>query len=529
MYRRNVVAMAAAATVFAVTPAIGQEIKIGLSAEPSAIDPHYHVYTPNESLRQHIFEALTGFDVNRNIVPILAESWKPVNSTTWEFKLRNNVKFSDGTPFTAQDVIYSLCRVSKVPNSPSSYAISTRHIANAKAGDARTVIIETSSSYALLPNDLAKVGIISAKVNGGENVQYNKDGCEAPSWPATKDFNNGKLAIGTGPYRYGEYVPGSRVVLNRNDQYWGTKPAWAKVTFRPIPSDGPRVAALLSGDVDLIESVPVQDVERVKSNARFTIHTARSARLIYIGLDSVSVVNASVTGETKNPFKDKRVREAVSRAIDRPAIVEKIMGRYAVPAWQFVYGNGDTKVNGWYNPAKAKELLAQAGYPNGFELTLAGPNDRYVNDEQIVQAVAQMLSAVGIKTKVNVMTSNVFFPRQSKGEFGFRLSAWQAATGEISYPMRALVATPNKEKGNGTANYNKYSNPAVDALLEQAVETLDNGQRQQLLQKASDLAIDDIAILPLHYEVSIWAMRKGIDFPGRWDQVTKVSEITASK
>lgn len=530
MFRKTASAsIFAFAAVLSLAPATAQEIRIGVSAEPNAIDPHYHVFTPNEQLRQHIFESLIGFDDSRNMVPVLAESWKSINPKTWEFKLRSGVKFSDGTPFTAQDVIYSLCRVSKVPNSPSSFAIATRHISDARADDAHTLVIETSKPYALLPNDLSKIGIISAKLNNGEAVKFNKDGCDAPSWPATKDFNNGKLAVGTGPFRFSEYVSGSRIVLTRNDQYWGAKPAWAKVTFRPIPSDGPRVAALLSGDVDLIESPPMQDVTRIKDDPRFAVRSARSARVIFLGLDSVSEANASVTGEAKNPFKDKRVREAVSRAIDRGAIADKIMGGYAVPAWQLLYGSADTKVKGWYNPAKAKELLAQAGYPNGFDLTLSGPNDRYINDEKIAQAVAQMLTAVGIRTKVNLATANVFFPRQAKGEFGFRLSGWQAATGEMSFPLRALVATRDKEKGNGTANYNKYSNPAIDSLLEQAIETMDNGQRRQLLQQASDLAIDDFAILPLHYEVSLWAMRKGIDYPGRWDQLTKAAEITAAK
>lgn len=530
MSRRKVVTvLAAAAAMLVGTPTLSQELKIGLAAEPSSIDPHYHLFTPNIQLSEHIFEPLVAFDESRNIKPVLAESWKTVNPKTWEFKLRKGVKFSDGTPFTAQDVIYSLCRIPKVPNSPSPFTIATRSIVGATAKDENTVLIETADIYPLLPNDLSKVTIISAKLNNGESVKFNKDGCEASAWPATKDFNSGKLAIGTGPYKFGEFVPGSRVVLNRNDQYWGNKPAWSSVVLRPIPSDGPRVAALLSGDVDLIESPPSQDVPRLQADSRFTVRTARSARAVFLGLDSMSDVNTAVSGEAKNPFKDKRVRKAVSHAIDRAAIASKVMGGFAVPAAQLMYGAADTKAGSLYNPKLAKELLAQAGYPNGFELTLSGPNGRYTNDAQIAQAIAQMLTAVGIKTKVDVMTPNVYFPRQAKGEFGFRISGWGATTGEMSYPLRSLVATKNKEKGMGTANHNKYSNPEVDTLLEQALETIDNSKRRDMLQKVSDLAMDDVAVIPLHYEVSLWAMKKGINYNGRWDERTNVWEITPSK
>jgi peptide/nickel transport system substrate-binding protein len=507
------------------TPVFSQEIKIGTSSEPSSVDPHYHVVTPNEQLRKHIFEALTGYDDNRRIIPILAESWKTIGPKTWEFKLRSGVKFSDGSPFTAQDVIYSLCRVSKVANSPGPFTTFTRHIVSAKATDPQTLILDTSIVYPLLPNDLVKVGIISAKLNNGESVKYGADACAAPSWPTSKEFNSGKLAVGTGPYKLGEFVPGSRVVLNRNDQYWGAKPKWVKATFRPILSEGPRVAALLSGDLDLIEAPPSQDLPRIQSDPRLKIHSAKSARVTQIRMDSGSQSNPAVSGAAKNPFKDKRVREALSRAVDRYAIAEKIMGGFAVPAWQLLYGGGDEKIKGWYNPAKAKELLAQAGYPNGFELTLSGPNDRFVNDARITQAVAQMFSAVGIKTRVNLMPANIYFSKQSKGELGVWTASWLVSSGELSYPLRSLLATPNKEKGYGAANFSKYSNVSLDTLLDEAMETMDHVKRQKILQQASDLAIEDFALIPLHYEVNLWAMKKDIEYKGRWDQETSVPEI----
>lgn len=530
MFQHTVVfVLAAVGTVLASTPAVSQEIKIGIAAAPSAVDPHYHVLTPNEELRKHIFEALTKYDDYRRVVPLLAESWRQVDTKAWEFKLRDGVKFSDGTPFTTQDVIYSLCRVPKVANSPGSFTTFTRHIANARATDPHTLIIETTIAYPLLPNDLSKVGIISAKLNNGAGVKYNKDGCTAPSWPSTRDFNSGKVAIGTGPYKLSEFISGSSTVLSSNDQYWGAKPKWAKVTIRPLLSEGPRVAALLSGDVDLIEAPPAQDVARIQSDPRFKISSTKSARTVHIRLDSSSSTNVAVTGVNKNPFKDKRVREAVSRSIDRFAIADKIMGGFAVPSWQLVYGSEDAKAKGWYNPAKAKELLAQAGYPGGFEMTLSAPNDRFVNDARIAQTVAQMLTAVGIKTKVNLMTQNIYFSKAAKSELGVWLASFGVSTGEMSYPLRTLLATPDKDKGYGASNFFNYSNPSLDALLDQAMQTADVAMRQQLLQQASDIAIDDFAILPIHYEVNLWAMKKDIDYKGRWDQETIASDMTSAK
>jgi len=527
MFRSIRFLITTAAAMLAVLPAFGRDITIGVAAEASSMDPHFHVFTPNEQLRQHIFEALTGFDQLRRVKPILAESWKATGPTTWEFKLRKGVKFHDGSPFTAQDVIYTLCRIPKVINSPSSYSVATRSIVGAKATDPLTLVLQTKSVYPLLPNDLAKIGILSARLNKGESVEFNSAGCAAPSWPITKEFNSGKLAIGTGPYKFAEFSPGSRIVLNRNDQYWGAKPDWTKVTFRPLVADGPRVAALLSGDVDLIEAPSSQDAAQLRSDGRFNVVSEKSARNIFLGT-MVSDSNPAVVGS--NPFKDVRVREAVSRAIDRHALADKVMGGFAVPAGQLMYGSGDAaRVKNWYNVAKAKELLAKAGYPKGFEVTLSGPNDRYVNDSQIIQAIAQMLSTVGIKVNVNLMTSSVFFSKKSKGEFGFYMAGWIATTGEMSYPLRSLVATPNKEKGYGTTNHNKYSNPALDSMLDEALQTMDVTKRQDILQRASNLAMDDFAVIPIHYEVNLWAMKKHIAFKGRWDQVTYVPEMTLNK
>lgn len=530
MHREHIAfTLVMSATLGMALPADAQEIRIGLAAEPSSIDPHYHLLTPNEQLRKHIFESLTRHDNERRLMPLLATSWRNVDARTWEFKLRKDVKFHDGSPFTAQDVIYSLCRVSKVPNSPAPFTFATRQIARATASDPHTLILETSTVYPLLPNDMSKIGIISAKLNHGESVQFTKDGCTGENWPESADFNNGKLAIGTGPYRFGEYTRGKQTVLYRNERYWSNKPHWTKVNFRPLPSNAARLGALLNDEVDLIEAPPQEDIIRLQADPRFVIARYRSARVIYLQFDARSDRNSAIEGVPGNPLKNKLVREAISRAIDRFWISRNIMGGFSQPAWQLLFTAQDYKIAGWYDQDKAKALLAQAGYPNGFDLTLSSPNDRYVNDGKIAQEIARMLTSAGIRTKVNLLPANAFFAKRNKGELGFRLGSWAATTGEMSYPLRMVVATPDKIKGNGTANYDGYSNPEVDRLLDEAMETTEAIKRQRLLQRASDLAIEDFAVIPIHYETNLWAMKKDISFEGRWDQTISVPEISTRR
>ncbi len=513
-----------------------KELKIGLSAEPSAMDPHFHNLTPNNSLLKHIFDRLTDQDENQLVKPALAVSWRTVNDTTWEFKLRPGVKFSNGADFTANDVIYSYCRAPRVENSPSSFGIHVRAISGMTAPDPLTLVITTDKPYPLLADELSSVGILSAKANGGGTVTFDRQACKGVgTYPRTEQFNSGEAAIGTGPYRLVRYTKGDRVILERNEGYWGAKPAWARVIFRPITSAGPRVAALLSGDVDLIENIPIQDLERIKANAGFKVVQALSNRVVYLHFNYIDDVAPGVgdAAANKNPFRDKRVRAAISKAIDRDAIVARIMGGVAMAAAEMLpptmFGaNKDAR------PAKpdqdgAKKLLAEAGYPQGFALTLATPNDRYVNDALISQAVAQMLTRIGLKVTVDAMTQSQFFAKRNRHEFGFWLAGWLADTGEMSSPLKSLIATPNRDKGYGPSNSGAYSNAKVDALIDQALATIDDGKRAALLAQASRIAVEDYGLLPLHFEMTTWAMRKDLSYVARADQFTQATLVKPVK
>ncbi|UKJ77800.1 ABC transporter substrate-binding protein (plasmid) [Azospirillum brasilense] len=514
------------------TPSQAATLTVGTSAEPSALDPHYHNLGPNTRARKHVFESLVSMDAKMRLQPELAESWRAIDETTWEFKLRKGVKFHDGTEFTAQDFVYSVCRIPNVANSPSSFTVYTKGIAGIEAPDPHTLIIKTGKPYPLLPVELSTFGIISAKAAGGEAVTFDKAGCKADSWPTTQAFNDGSLMIGTGPFKHKSYTKGDRQVLERNPDYWGPQPAWDTVVFRPITSDGPRVAALLAGDVDMIESPPVQDIERLKSAPNVSLAQAQSNRVIYLAL-GVQDTPPTITGtDGKNPLKDPKVRKALSLAVDRDAIVKRIMMGVAEPANQYLpagfYGN-NPEVTVATDANKAKQLLAEAGYPKGFQLTLGTPNDRYINDDKVAQAVAQMFTRIGVQTQVDATTANVFFSKRNKQEYSVFLAGWGADSGEMSSPLKALIATPIKEKGYGTTNYTSYSDPELDGMLDTALATVDDAKREKLLQAAVKRAVDADIIIPLHYEVTVWAMKKGVSYEPRADQYTLAQKVTPAK
>ncbi|RPI44817.1 MAG: ABC transporter substrate-binding protein [Betaproteobacteria bacterium] len=506
-----------------VSQAAAQQITIGLGGDVTSIDPHYHNLTPNNNVADHIFGSLVRQDPNQRRVPGLAESWRAVDDLTWEFKLRKGAKFHDGSDVTAEDVVFSIDRVAKVPNSPGPFTIYTKQVTEAIVVDPLTVRLKTAKPYPNMVIDIATVQIVSKKAAAGAS---------------TDDFNSGKAAIGAGPYKLVRYARGDRIELVRNDAYWGPKPHWERVTFRMLTNDASRVAALLAGDVQAIENIPTADMAKLAKNPSFGIFRKVSNRIIYLHMDSNRDKSPFVTDKAgkpldRNPLKDVRVRRAMSKAINRQAIVDRVMEGLAVPAGQLLpegmYGVTPNLKPEPYDPEGAKKLLAEAGYPDGFGLTIHAPNNRYVNDEQIAQAVAQMLTRAGIATKVEAMPANVFFSRASKLDFSFILVGWGSNTGEVSSPLKALLATYNKEKGMGAANRGRYSNPKMDAVLEQALATVDDAKREKLLQQAVEISMADVGVIVSHFQVNTWAARKGITYAPRSDERTHAFEFVPAQ
>jgi peptide/nickel transport system substrate-binding protein len=506
-------------------PAIAgaKPLTIGLASEPTAMDPHFHNLSPNNSLLSHIHEPLVRQDHSQELIPGLAESWKAIDDTTWEFKLRQGVTFHDGTPFTADDVVFTFERAPDVEGSPSSFGTYTKGKTVKKVDD-HTVHITTPAPYPLMPNDVSTVMIISKKHGMGAK---------------TEDYNSGKASIGTGPFKFKEYVPGDRIVMDRNESYWGEKPMWTVVTFKPIKSGPSRVAALLAGDVDLIEQTPTVDLERLKKEPGVALSDGISNRVIYLHLDHARddspFVKAKDGSAIKNPLKDLRVRRAISKAINRDLIVERVMEGVAIKAGQLLpegfFGVSKNLEPEAYDPEGAKKLLAEAGFPDGFKLTIHGPNDRYINDAKIAEAVGQMLSRIGVPTEVVTMPRSVYFKRASRGgpdgtpEFSFILVGWGSGTGEASSPLKSLLMTHNPDKGFGASNRGRYSNPEVDRLTEEALAMVDDAKREAGLAKATEVAINDLGIIPLHYQVNVWAARKGLKYRARTDERTVATGV----
>ena len=503
---------ALAAAAFAL-PLHAANLTIGLGTDVTATDPHYHNLTPNNNVASHVYGYLVERNEKSQMIPGLATEWKAIDPTTWEFKLRKGVKFHDGSEFTAADVVASIDRVPKVANSPSPFTAYTKQITKIDVVDPYTIRFKTAQPYPLMPSDMTQVAII--------NKQF--------ASATTDDFNSGKAAVGTGPYKLVKFTKGDRIELARNDAYWGGKTPWDKVTLRIVTQDAARVASLLAGDVQVIENVPTSDVAKLKQDKKLSIFRQTSDRLMYVHLDSDRNVTPTVTAKDgkpldKNPLKDARVRKALSKMINRPAIVERVMENEAIPAGQlvpdFLFGaTKNLKVEA-YDPEGAKKLLAEAGYPDGFKVTLHATNNRYVNDSRIAQAIAQMWTRAGIPTKVVAMPSATYFPQATELKFSTMLLGWSTGTGEASSSLKALIMTYNKDKGFGGTNRGRYSNTKVDAFTEDALQTVDDVKREAYLQRATEILIADQGIIPLHFQINTWAARDGITYTPRVDETT---------
>src|ERR1700676_3239541 len=282
------------------------DLTIGIGADVTAIDPHYHNVTPNNTVQAHIFDYLVLRDERQRPIPGLAESWKTIDPLTWEFKLRRGVKFHDGSDFTAADVVASIERIPEVPNSPSPFTAYTKQIKEMIVVDPYTIRFRTATPYPLMPTDMTQVAIVS------------KSAAKA----TTEDFNSGRAALGTGPYKLVRYFKGDRIELARHDAYWGGKTPWEKVTLRLLPNDASRVAALLAGDAQAIEYVPTSDVARIRADKRLNVFKIIADRLIYLDIDSDRDRTPFVSDKAGRPLannalKDSLVRKALYHSINR--------------------------------------------------------------------------------------------------------------------------------------------------------------------------------------------------------------------
>jgi peptide/nickel transport system substrate-binding protein len=505
---KSALAAALAALLFGTSLASATDLTIGLAASTTSMDPQFYVVGPNSAMARNLFDGLVNQDARQQIQPALALSWKTLDDTTWEFKLRPNVKFHDGSDFTAEDAAASIRRVPLASrNSPSSFAAYVKAIIDVTVVDPLTIRIKTDGPTSLLLNNLSRIAILPAKM---EKI-------------GTEELNTGKGVIGTGPFRLVSWTPDDRVVVARNDAYWSEKAPWDKVTFRVFKNGSARVAAMLAGDVDMIESIPTADTRRLQASDQLKVVNVAGNRIMYLHMDQARAESPFVKGpDGKNPLLKPEVRRALSLSINRELLVDRIMDGQGVPAGQLVpagYFGYDPSIKvDPYDPAKARQLLAAAGYPNGFSLTFHAPNDRYPNDSKVAQAIGQFFSRIGVKTEVVTLPGSVYFTRASALEFSFIMGGAAVETGEASGVLGPVLETFGEKAGQG--NRGRYSSAAFDTALAEARTTLDSGRREELLRQATSIAMSDLGVIPVFYLANTWAIRKGLTYEGRSDGYT---------
>ncbi|CAM3617811.1 Solute-binding protein family 5 domain-containing protein [Bordetella sputigena] len=508
---------------FALAMALGMgaansaDLKIG-SRNEVVMDPHYAWSASNLQFYWQYLGYLVKQGPHNEALPGLAASFAPVSDTVWEFKLRPGMHFDDGKPVTAADVIASYQRARTLPNAIGSYAGLFSGVTEMKAPDDLTVQLVTEKPYPTLPVAMTQIAVLPKSV----------------AESATQaDFISGKADIGAAQYKFASYKPGESLVVTRNDQYYGPKARWDKVTFRFITDDAARVAALLAGDVDVADGIPTGDVERIKKDGRFTMHVGPSDRVVFLAVDSERDVTPDVTGNdskplTKNPFKDVRVRKAMSLAINREAIRDRIMNGLSFPSNQLVTkgvgGYADDIPPARYDVAEAKRLMKEAGWEDGFKLTLRCTNGRLVNDARICQTLGQMFGRINIKTEVALAPTAVFWAQMTKhdGPRGsVAMLSWSSAgSGEAIDLLQNVIHTYDPAKKLGTWNLTHYSNPEVDKLIDEARVTVDKDKRLALERKATQLAMADVAVIPMHAQSVAVATRKGMDFTPYFNEST---------
>jgi peptide/nickel transport system substrate-binding protein len=490
-------------------------------ADPvSSMDPQLNNHAGDRSLALHFWDSIINSRDGGKLEPALAESWKALDDRTWEFKLRKDIKWQDGTPFTADDIVFSFQRARNVPGSVASYAGALRTVESTTAKDPYTVVIKTNTPNPMLPLDIASIYVVGKNV--GEKSR-------------TEDYNAGKAVVGTGPYKLVSYLPGDRAVFEKNPGYYGPKPLWDKVTYRFINNGAARTAALLAGDVDVIDKVAVTDVEKLKKTPSVSVYTYPGLRVLLLQPTFKAGPNEFITDNAgkplaANPLLDVRVRQALSMAINRKAIDDRVLQGTVTEANQWMpkgsFGYNPEVKDIAFNPEQAKKLLAEAGFPQGFQVTIHVPGDRYPQAPETVQAVAQFWTRIGVKTQVQVVPWSVYSARATKNEYAVSVIAWGNGTGEAGYGLLQTLATPDAKRGRGANNWGRYSNESVDKALDAATVEFDARRREAIFRHAAKLVTDDVGHIPLFHYQNIWAAKKGLKVAPLLSDRTTAMQVT---
>jgi len=491
---------------------LAADLRIGFNAEVSSADPHVH-QLQNRNVWMHVYEPLVKQDAQLRSVPGLARGWRAADPRTWVFTLRPNVTFHDGSPFEAEDVKASIDRARNLQGLRTLKGY-LRDIESVTVLDPMTVQVRTTVPSPATPDNLSLVPIIPRKF----------------ATATEESFSQGRSAVGTGPYRFQEYARGQKVVLLRNDKYWGPKEPWEHVIFEFLLKESARASALLSGTVDVINGAPAGIVEALQRNDKMAHADTVSYMLNYLCLDqrptTAFVTDAAGKPFASNPLKNFKVRQALSVAVNRDLIARRVMKGDSVPAAQLVpvgfFGYDPSIAVTAGDPAKAKVLLAEAGFPQGFNLTLHCPNDRYLNDTKVCEAIGQMFTQAGIKTDVQTMPFAVLQPwllsaPKGKPEISVAMIGFGALFGDSFQALMALSHGFDPKTGAGVNNYGRSSMPAIDELIARANQTIASSEREDLQRKAARLVAEDLSVIPIQHIKASYAYRKSLSVSTRSD------------
>ncbi len=506
--RRNVAAAAVVCALGAVSMVAGaQTIRIANQGDALSLDPHSLNESLQLSVTANVYETLVGRNKDLSLAPLLATSWKQTSPDVWRFELRKGVVFHDGTPFTADDVVFSFARAQ---GDGSDMKATLSEIKAVRKVGELAVEIETNGPFPILPDVISLTMIMSKK--WCEENQATKPVDRRKGIENTASFK----ANGTGPFRVRERQPNVRTVFTRNGTYWGKiEGNVQEIVFTPIANPATRVAALVSGEVDVMEPVPVQDIARINAAPNARVITGPELRTIFLGMDQKrdELQYSNIKG--KNPFKDKRVRQAFYQAIDIAGIQRTVMRGASRPTGLLV-GPG---INGWtaeqdkrlpFDVEAAKKLLTEAGYPNGFEVSLNCPNDRYVNDGQICQSVAANLAKIGVKINLVAETKGTYFPKILRRDTSFYMLGWTPTTYDSHNALSSLTSCPD-DKGTGQFNLGAYCNPKLDEVTKKIQSESDKAKRNELIKEAFKIHADDVGTLPLHQQSLAWGVSKKVE------------------
>ena len=495
------------------TPAQAQTLRWAAQNDILTMDPHSQNHATTSAILMHAYEGLTRYGASYEVEPALATKWTFISPTQVRFELRKGVKFQDGTPFTADDVVFSFGRIRQPQGTMQIYVTG---ITEVRKIDSHTVDLMLAA-----PNPILLRNIIDFRIMSRAWAEKNK-ATTVQDYKAKEENFASRNAMGTGSFRILSWAPEQRIMMARNEAWWDKAPGnVAQVIYTPIKAEGTRVAALLSGDVDMLTDIPTQDINRLRSDKKLKIVDGPEVRTIFLAPDvgSAELKYSSVKG--KNPFKDKRVRQALSLAIDREAIRRSTMSGMSIPAGILVAPgvNGHTKdidVAPKADVAQAKKLLAEAGYPDGFEVRLNCPNNRYVNDEKICQAITAMWARIGVKAPLVAENMATFSQKFQNFDTSMYMLGWGVATYDAQYTVQSIART-RTSGADGNFNFSRISDPVVDRLTDAMKSEIDVAKRNAMIREALLRIRDEVLVIPLHHQMRPWAMKAGVSTVHRSD------------